>query len=128
MLVCLKDELDQSVLLWNKQCHCGPDSATVDHTVPLWTIQCHCGPDSATVDQAVPLWTRQCHCRPDSATVDQTVPLWTRHFPVFKAVFMRLSAHINSVMSFLDIVGNEQHIGQEAKNMFRFMMTECAVH
>jgi hypothetical protein len=40
---------------------------------------------------------------------------------------MRFSGQMNFVMSFSGTVGNEQHIGQEAKNMFMFMLTECAV-
>jgi hypothetical protein len=55
----------------------------------------------------------------DSATGDQTLVC-------FEAVFKRFSAQMDLVMSFSDIVSNEQHIGQEAKNMFRFMLIECA--
>jgi hypothetical protein len=49
-----------------------------------------------------------------------------KHLPVFEAVYKSFSAQMDFVMSFSDTVGNEQLIGQETKNMFKFMMIESA--
>jgi hypothetical protein len=54
------------------------------------------------------------------------VQVGTGQLPAFEGVFKLFSAQMNFVMSFSDIVGNEQHVGQEAKNIFRIMLIECA--
>ena len=51
--------MDQTMTLWTRQLHYGPDNDAMDQTMTLWTRQLHYGPDNYTMDQTITLWTRQ---------------------------------------------------------------------